>query len=308
MAKAPLTKKLFVYIDKLFYNAQNSRKDVRKKDDLFEIELDIPYDGRTELNKLDVYRLKDSGKKPVVIYLHGGGFTAGDKSFRKDLSKWLALNGYHVVNANYALAPEEVFPAPVQDAVKACNWAYDNADKYGFDMEKVILFGDSAGAYLSMQTALIAFNKYYSDKVDAKLKFKPFGVVLDCGLYDMEDILLRRKWPADLGAKLLCDCTGCSKADYENYTYRDVISPINNVTEDCPPTLVIYSKYDVFCKGEAEKLIEKFKEKGVYFEEYAAKSPTSNHVFPLNQKNKDAKAADAKTLDFMERLCGGKIK
>lgn len=61
---------------------------------------------------LDTYCLKDDGEehgtqtRPVLIYIHGGGFVAGDKEKRRGLATWYATLGFHVVNVNYGLAPE----------------------------------------------------------------------------------------------------------------------------------------------------------------------------------------------------------
>ena len=100
---------LFVAIDKLYNPFQNERKMTKFKDVEFDIKTDIVYDTSSpEACKLDTYRVKgQSGKKlPVLFYIHGGGFVAGDKHYRRALARWSAVQGYFVVNVNYGLCPE----------------------------------------------------------------------------------------------------------------------------------------------------------------------------------------------------------
>ena len=307
MAKTPVTKLVFKAIDVLYYRAQNRRRDVRKSGDLLDIEKDVPYDTRTLLNKVDIYKLKGEEKRPVVIFFHGGGWTAGDKRCRRDISKWFALNGYHVVNANYALCPEELFPTSIQDAAAVCNWTVENSEKYGFDTSRIILVGDSSGAYLALQTATAAFNTQFNEKLNCKMAIKPAGIILNCGMYDVEEALLVNKKPFDFGAKLLYSFTGYNRKNFQDYPYRDYISSLPHLNSSFPPCFVIYAKNDFFCKGQGEKLMLILKEKGIYCEDYASKIPTSNHVFSLNQRNSDAKAVDKLTLDFLARLCNDNI-
>ena len=116
---------LFVAIDKLYNPFQNERKMTKFKDVEFDIKTDIVYDTSSpEACKLDTYCVKgQSGKKlPVLFYIHGGGFVAGDKHYRRALSRWSAVQGYFVVNVNYGLCPEYQCPVPHKQLVAALNW------------------------------------------------------------------------------------------------------------------------------------------------------------------------------------------
>lgn len=120
---------LFVAIDKMFDRSQNNKKMLRFKDVKFEIETDIAYDN-DDACKLDTYYVKKDGneKYPVFFYIHGGGFVAGDKHYRRGLAKWAANKGFFVVNVNYGLGPKYLFPKGLQHLVSALNWVGANAE------------------------------------------------------------------------------------------------------------------------------------------------------------------------------------
>ncbi|WP_216903474.1 alpha/beta hydrolase [Nocardia alni] len=89
---------------------------------------------------------------PVVVYAHPGGFFAGIKQ----MGPWRYLldAGFAVVSIQYRLSGEAVFPAAVHDVAAAVRWVRANADHYGFDADRIVGFGSSAGAYLLSAMAL----------------------------------------------------------------------------------------------------------------------------------------------------------
>jgi triacylglycerol lipase len=113
------------------------------------IERDQAY-GAHPLQKLDVYAPADRPTEaPVVLFVHGGGFTRGDKhgDFSPDnMTLWAARNGFVGVNINYRLAPDAPWPAGTQDLAAAIAWTRENIARYGGDPDRVILWGHSAGA------------------------------------------------------------------------------------------------------------------------------------------------------------------
>jgi acetyl esterase/lipase len=114
---------------------------------------DIAY-GSDPLQKLDVvWDGKTAGNRPVLVFVHGGGFTAGDKhapgQFSNDnLMKWASEQGMVGVDINYRLAPKNKYPDAVMDARDALAWVAKNAAKYGGDPDRIFMWGHSAGASL----------------------------------------------------------------------------------------------------------------------------------------------------------------
>lgn len=111
---------------------------------------DIAY-GSDPLQKLDVYAPEGAqGKKlPVLLFVHGGGFTRGDKHtefYPQNITEWAAKNGMVGVNINYRLSPKDPWPAGSKDLASAIAWTKANIAKYGGDPNHIVLFGHSAGA------------------------------------------------------------------------------------------------------------------------------------------------------------------
>ena len=113
---------------------------------------DIAY-GSDPLQKLDVVSNGQGTGKPVLVFVHGGGFTGGDKhqsgQFTNDnLMKWAIDQGMVGVNINYRLLPKNMLPDQANDARDALAWVAKNAARYGGDPNKMFLWGHSAGATL----------------------------------------------------------------------------------------------------------------------------------------------------------------
>ncbi|MBR3146920.1 MAG: alpha/beta hydrolase [Eubacterium sp.] len=94
---------------------------------------------------------------PVILYFHGGGFVMGCVEDHDPLCGKLADScGAVVISVEYRLAPEYPFPACIDDAVCAANWAYEHAADFGGDREKLMAGGDSSGANICAALALLA--------------------------------------------------------------------------------------------------------------------------------------------------------
>lgn len=114
------------------------------------VERDLAY-GADPLQKLDVYRQEGaaSGKLPVLLFVHSGGFVRGDKhgTFQPDnVGLWAAKQGMVGININYRLAPAHPWPAGAQDLAAAIAWTRANAARFGGDGDRIVLLGYSAGA------------------------------------------------------------------------------------------------------------------------------------------------------------------
>ena len=104
-------------------------------------------------HKIDIYIYRIANiqpNAPVLVYLHGGGFTAGDiHLFGKQMQYIAEQSGAVVVFPEYRLAPENPFPAPVEDAWGAVQWVHAHAAELGADPAKLMVAGDSAGGSLT---------------------------------------------------------------------------------------------------------------------------------------------------------------
>lgn len=100
-----------------------------------------------ERQKLDLYLSAGTGKRPIVVWIHGGGWEGGDKrAVRAIGAQW---QGTHVASLNYRLSQDAPFPAQLEDCKSAIRWLRAHADKYGIDSDKVGVWGNSAGGHLA---------------------------------------------------------------------------------------------------------------------------------------------------------------
>jgi acetyl esterase len=104
-----------------------------------------------------IYMPFGKGPFPVLMYFHGGGWVIGDIESSDGLSRSLTnAAGCILVSVGYRLAPENPFPAAVDDAYHATLWAAANASSFGGDPSRIAVCGDSAGGNLAAVVALIA--------------------------------------------------------------------------------------------------------------------------------------------------------
>lgn len=299
-------KAVFVAIDYLFDGSQNRTKIMRATRHV-QCENDIPYGEEPEC-KLNTYFVPrtDGSKYPVIFEIHGGGFVAGDKKYRRALCRWYAAEtGAFVVNVNYGLGNKVLFPTPVQQLVRAVNWVKANEEKYNLDLSKFIVTGDSAGGYYSAMLAVIQDSEKLQS-VYGKMDAKFTATVLDCGIYDLQTAL-DQKILFNLTGKIYKDFVGEDIKDIKNYKYLEYLSPADYVTEKFPKSFITAAAKDFFCGGQGEKLVETLNGYGIYNELYRSTKFMDNHTFPLTWTSKAAKENNEKALSFIKRFFAGEI-
>ena len=92
---------------------------------------------------------------PTLIYVHGGGWISGTKEAAVLRLLPYLRKGWAAVNVQYRLGTSALAPAAVQDARCALRWVQRNADRYGFDRERIVVSGHSAGGHLALLTGML---------------------------------------------------------------------------------------------------------------------------------------------------------
>ncbi|MCM8534522.1 MAG: alpha/beta hydrolase [Lentisphaeraceae bacterium] len=121
------------------------------KGDSISIQRDIVYEnlGQRKLH-LDLYQVKGSTKtQPLVIWIHGGGWSGGSKKLHLKKVTSLLAKGFAVASVEYRLSGEAIFPAAVTDCKAAVRFLRANAKKFNLDSEKFGVWGSSAGGHLA---------------------------------------------------------------------------------------------------------------------------------------------------------------
>lgn len=103
--------------------------------------------GGHERNRLDLYLPEKAPRPlPVIVWVHGGGWTNGDKA--RGPAQDFSTNGYAVAAINYRFSQHAIFPAQIQDCKAAVRWLRANAAKYGLDAAHIGAWGVSSGGHL----------------------------------------------------------------------------------------------------------------------------------------------------------------
>lgn len=112
---------------------------------------------------------------PCLINFHGGGFVFEGAFHHFRLAMTYAKNvGCKVVYVRYRLAPKNKFPVPMEDCYAVLRWAYENADSFGFDRDKIAVGGDSAGGTLAAAVCLMNRDRGGEIPVRFQLLVYPF--------------------------------------------------------------------------------------------------------------------------------------
>ncbi|MGV0877688.1 alpha/beta hydrolase [Martelella sp. FLE1502] len=105
--------------------------------------------------RVRIFRHTCGGVQPCLIFMHGGGFAQGSPESHWDIAARIAAwNRQTVVSIDYALAPEEPFPAAINQCTAVARWTHANAEMFGIDRNRIAVGGDSAGGNLAATMAL----------------------------------------------------------------------------------------------------------------------------------------------------------
>jgi acetyl esterase/lipase len=117
-------------------------------------------------NVLDLWKAKSSGTTPILLYLHPGGFTHGDKTwierYDRDLRELCLEHGISVASAGYRYSTDAPFPAPMADSARAVQFLRSKAHEWNLDPKAVALSGASSGAGIALWIA------FHDDMADPK--------------------------------------------------------------------------------------------------------------------------------------------
>lgn len=179
-------------------------------------------DADPKKHKLDLFLPKGVRDFPVMMFIHGGAWTAGDRNQYRLLGRQFARNGVGTVVISYRLTPTVQHPGHVEDAAMAFAWTKQHIAEYGGRPDRIFVSGQSAGGHLS---ALLATDGKYLAAHGLSLK-DIRGAMPISGIYSIrsgEMSLIMGKGPEAAASA----------------------SPIKHVSGDEPPFLVLYAANDM---------------------------------------------------------------
>lgn len=188
--------------------------------------------------KLDVYARREASKPvPTVIYIHGGGWIGGSKEASVlAIAPYLEM-GFSVVNVEYRLGKVARAPAAVEDCRCALHWVFQNAEAYGFDADRLIVTGRSAGGHLSLTTGMLSASAGFDAECSSRVKPAVAAVINYYGITDVSDLMAGRP-----NEKIYTVSWLGSQRDRKEIA--DAVSPIRLVRAGLPPILTIHGDSD----------------------------------------------------------------
>jgi acetyl esterase/lipase len=219
------------------------------------IEKDVVYghgDG-TELH-LDLARPRSRGEGsdrplPAMIFIHGGGWSNGNRQLGETAILLLANQGYFAVTITYRLAPLARFPAQLEDCKTAVRWIRANAEKYGIDPTRIGAAGHSAGGHLS---ALLALTPGMPEFEGTGGHAKYSTAIQAVSPWSAPSDFLWTGWPATRQG-FLTSLLDVSPDEFHVAARR--ASPITYVNEKAPPFLLVHGGTDSLVPADQSRLL-----------------------------------------------------
>lgn len=209
--------------------------------------------------KMDIIYPEDSTKKyPCIVWICGGAWMTMDRSAHLAYLAELARSGFVVASVEYRTTNEVQFPTPLQDVKAGIRYLKAHAGRYNIDSSHMGVMGESAGGYLSAMAALVNAPSYdVGDYLDYAST-----VQAACPWYPPADVA-SIEYPSEAFAAASPESMLLGMNVMTNKEEAKKICPVNYVTKDAPPFLILHGNNDhtvPFSQGEA--LYNKLEEAG----------------------------------------------
>ena len=197
----------------------------------------------------------------IIVWVHGGGWNAGNPRFFDYVGQCVCEQGYRFVSLGYRLSPKFKYPCQIKDVCEAFNSAIDYMRDKGIDTSKIIMAGPSAGAHL---TAIMCYSKKVQEKYGVDVS-NIRGFIGSGGPYSFRD---------DQGLTIRLLLGQLFKKGYD----RRNGEPVALMGKNDIPMLLIQSKHDGLIEYAcAENFAEKAKKLGIVCELYSVTDKKNTH-------------------------------
>lgn len=240
-------------------------------------------------------------KLPLIIYIHGGGWSAGSEKKVSKFVKLFAKAGYIVANVDYSLAPEYPYPVAINQIMKVIEFLILNSTQYKIDDDKIFIAGHSAGAHLAAQAGLIITSKKYQKIMNidiniAKNKIK--GLLLFSGVYDIETVN-----ECNFPGFELMGWSYTKTKKFIEYEKINELSITKYITKEFPKCFITVGNKDKLEKQSFE-LKEKLIEKNIKYTDLFWTDDNVNlgHHYIYNLKTTSGKTFYNKAIEFLSKV------
>ncbi len=248
---------------------------------------------------LDVYTPEGGGEGlPVMFWIHGGGWTVGDKSDVALKPKALTERGMMFVSANYRLLPSVEMDELIRDTARALGWVHRNIAKHGGDPKRIFVGGHSAGAQLA---ALLCTDHRYLKEQAVPFEVLKGCVPVDGDTYDIPKIIMTAEFREMLYGGSLPKSGHRQKFGNDPSKHVD-FSAVTHVDSGDPPFLLFYFPGNPDTRTQARRLEEVLKAADVPVQAYGKRD--SNHGRLNNDLGVPGDPATDELYKFLDPLVG----
>ena len=266
---------------------------------------DIPYiENGHERHVLDIYTPEKPADKslPVMFWIHGGGWQAGDKSRVHPKPKVLMERGMVFVSTNYRLLPDVTMEELTDDIARSLGWVHKNIATYGGDPNRIFVGGHSAGAQLA---ALICIDDRYLKNEGVSFDVLKGCVPVDGDTYDIPKIIMTAEHRQTLyGGRMF---TFGHRQKFGNDPEKHVnFSAVTHVAKgkNIPPFLVLYFPGNPDTRAQAQLLESTLRAADIPARAYGKSD--SNHSRLNNDLGQPDDPATQELYKFLDPLLGHK--
>ncbi|EPH99674.1 hydrolase, alpha/beta domain protein [Enterococcus faecalis 13-SD-W-01] len=270
---------------------------------------DIAYKSEYKKNQLDIYYPKGTAEKlPVIFWVHGGGYVAGDKSGMEEFALRITSQAkVAVVSVNYELAPDLEYPGQVKQVDEMYRYLSKQKSKYPMlDFDHVFFGGDSAGSQIALQYAAIQTNSEYAKQMKMDQAVKPqhiIGTISYCGPVDLKQTA--NEHSDDRFLKFFVKTVAWSligEKDWKNSPQLLEASLVDHVTKDFPPTYITDGNAFSFQK-QGIAFADKLKQLNVPVQTlfYDGENKVITHEYQFDYTTQEAETCYQQTVEFIQQ-------
>jgi acetyl esterase/lipase len=242
-----------------------------------DVKRNIPYaDQAHERQVLDVYYPAKAKDLPVVFWIHGGGWQAGDKADVQLKPNVFTGKGFVFVSTNYRLLPSVDMATIVRDVAKSIRWVHDHIAEYNGDPKRLFIMGHSAGAQLA---ALVCTDDRYLKAEGLSLAIIKGCVPVDGDTYDVPAIIETGETRRRVHGLPQPKFGHREKFGNDPAKHRD-FSAVTHVAKDkgIPPFLLLHVAEHPDTSAQAQRMGNVLKEAGIPVTVFGGRETTHNKI------------------------------
>jgi acetyl esterase/lipase len=230
--------------------------------------LNIPYtETKNEKQTLDLFAPPDAKNLPIIFWIHGGGWQAGNKEDIQIKPHAFTAKGFIFVSTNYRLIPAASIKEMAGDIAKSMRWVFDHAKEYGGDPSTFLVMGHSARAQLA---ALLSTDDSYLKAEKLPLTIIKGCVPVDGDTYDV---------PMQISMVIERSAISYRKKFGDEKQQKD-LSPVTHVAKgkNIPPFLILHVAGHPETGGQSQRLVKELRAAGISATAYPSEGKTHGSI------------------------------